>query len=56
MSTTANTRSVTAHVPVELADRIDEIASEFRTSRVSTAINAVSSDLTSSPRGALGSL
>lgn len=33
MSTTANTRSVTAHVPVELADRIDEIATRLERSK-----------------------
>ena len=33
MSATGNTRSVTAHVPVDLADRIDEIATRLERSK-----------------------
>lgn len=33
MSTTTKTRSVTAHVPVELADRIDEVATRLERSK-----------------------
>ena len=33
MATPAKTRSVTAHVPVELAERIDEIADRLERSR-----------------------
>jgi len=33
MSATTNTRSVTAHVPVDLADRIDEIATRLERSK-----------------------
>ena len=33
MATTAKTRSVTAHVPVELAERVDEIAGRLERSK-----------------------
>lgn len=33
MSATAKTRSVTAHVPVELAERVDEIAERLERSK-----------------------
>lgn len=33
MSATAKTRSVTAHVPVELADRVDELAERLERSK-----------------------
>ena len=33
MATTAKTRSVTAHVPVELAERVDEIAERLERSK-----------------------